>query len=203
MADPTHEELVELLSDEHRTLVDDGVLNVFPGQEYPVLRWARGRSKGKMAKGTGLVPAHNDLAQVSKDTAWKRTGQYRALLERLLPPDEDPNKRGTLAWLVNHGLTAAEGIDEYRDALCPECEHVFKFKVFKKPDTKAVLGILEMLIGRAPEQKEINIHLEEMYRKIDEREDAGGVRVFAVDPHEKARREALETIEGDFREVDD
>ena len=190
------------MSEEHRALVESGQYNAFEGQKYPVLRWATGSKKGKLAPGTGLTPGHNDAAQVGKSTSYRRTAEYRALLERLIPPDEDANKRGTLAWLVAQGFNAAEGGDVKREMTCPECEHSWTEKIWKRPDANAITKMLEMVIGRAPEQKDINLRAEHIYKMIDGRENLKEITVHSVDPHEREKRLLDEPEEGQWREVE-
>ena len=183
-------------------MLDEGKVTVEDGDGYPVVRWAKGRWRGRMAPGTGIVPQHNDIGKISRDTSYQRKREYREVLEFVIPADADETKRGTVGWLLNQGMTAAEGIDTMKDVECPVCEHEFKIAVYKRPDTKAVLGMLEMVIGRAAEQKDISVRFEDLQLQINERRDTGQLKVFEVSPHEKLLCESTEVTEGEFKEVE-
>ncbi len=194
-------DLLDLLSDEHKALVAEGSYAVDTGDGYPVLRWAKGRWKGRLAPGTGIAVKHNDIGQISKDTAYQRRREYRQVLEDLIPADADETRRGTLGWLMKQGMLAAEGVDIKYDATCPECGTEFTIPVMKRPDTKAILGLMEMVIGRAPEQRDINVRFEDLQKRINEQTETREITVHEVSPHERALREEPET-DGEFKEVD-
>lgn len=166
-----------------------------------MLRWAHGRERGRIAPGSGVVVNQADPAINGRKGAWKNTDEYQALLRKVIPAEEDPNKRGTFAWLVTQGLNAAEGGDVKMAFTCPECEHDFTQVVWKRPDANAIIKLMEMVHGRAVEQKDINIRAEAIYRLLDEREDLKQLKVYEVDPHEKAERRELEPEDADWKEV--
>jgi len=195
--------LLDKLNDEHRELVEAGVYKVAPGQDYPLLRWARGNRKGQFVEGGGRPVNSNDIAQISRDTAYQRTNEYRRVLEKLVPASTDETKRGTFGWLVKQGMNAAEGGDVTKDFHCKECGAENTVVVWKRPDSNAIIKIMEMVAGQAPKQQDINLKAEHLYKLIDEREDAASIKVHAVDPHERARREALQLEDGEWRDVDD
>lgn len=173
-------------------MVEKGFYSVHEGQDYPVLRWAAGPRIGQLAPGTGLLPNHNDIAQISKDTGVKRTTQYRELLQKYLPADLDDTKKGSLGWILKQGLTALEGGDKNIDVVCPECDHKFQVVAWKRPDSNALKILLEALVGRADVTKDLNINTESIYRIIDERRDKRDIVVYEVDPQERERREAVD-----------
>lgn len=196
------DDLLSQLSEEHRTLVEAGVYTVFEGQDYPVLRWAFGNKKGQYVEGTGLPVNHVDLGLISKRTGIKRTQEYKALMERLIPPDADSKKYGSFGWLINQGFVAAEGVDVVKAVTCPSCSVEFSVKMFKRPDGNALIKLIEMMVGRASEQKEINIRAEQIYRLLDEQQNVKTIEVFEIDPSERARRKSrAEIIEGIVEEV--
>lgn len=183
---------LDALSPEHRSLVDAGIYSATPGEGgLPVLRWAVGPQIGQFVKGGGRPPGSPDIAEISRRTAYKRTDEYRALVQKYLPADIESGKRGSLGWLLDQGLVAIEGGDVPREIHCPECGHEWTQSFYKKPDSLALKLILELLVGRATEMKEVNVSTEQLLRVVDERRDARDIVVFAVDPTERARREAL------------
>ncbi len=202
-ATPANDEQLEKLSEEHRALVAAEVYNAFDGQDYPVLRWAHGKDRGRLAPGTGITPGHNDIARIGADTSIRRTTEYRALLERKITPDVTSGERGSLGWLLDQGFNAAEGGDVRREMTCPECGHDWTETIWKRPDANAIIKMLEMVVGRAPEQKDINIRAESIYKLIDGRENVKEITVHAVDPHEREERLSDEPEEGEWREVPD
>lgn len=190
--------LVDKLTPEHKTLVEKGVYTVHEGKDYPVLRWAGGSQFGQLAPGTGQPPGAADIGLVSQRTAYKRTTAYRELLEKYLPADLDDTKRGSLGWILSQGLTALEGGDVTKDVTCPSCQHQFKAKMWKRPDSNALKILTEALIGRADVQKDLNINSEHVYRIIDERRDMRDLVVFDVSPSERTEREA---VDAEWREL--
>lgn len=191
-AETPNEALLNQLTDEHRQLVETGVYNVFPGKDYPVLRWATGPLVGKLATGTGITPNHNDSAAVGRASAFKQTAEYKTLLTRYLPADLDDTKRGSLGWILKNALNGLEGGDMMIDVECPHCGEEFRHKAWKKPDPQMAKLLVEALIGKAGETKDVNINSENIYRLMDERRDLRSLQVFEIDPHEREKREAID-----------
>lgn len=203
MVKPTPEErekLVAVLSPEDRAKVEAGDINVFPAKpgSYPVLRWAKGNSEGKtpgsLAPGTGHAQGAGDIGNNAARYAYKRTNAYKDLLEHLIPADLDPTKRGSIGWLFEQGFAAAEGGTVSIDVTCPDCGHKHKVEAWKKPDAVAFKTLIEQVLGRATETKNVNVESKNLHAIIDERIPAEAIEVYDLDDEIVARRRA--EIEG-------
>lgn len=193
------ETLLDKLNDQDRDLVDRGVLIAYEGKDYPVLKWGVGPRTGQLAPGTGVAPA-TPSAENGRRGSMRQTNEYKELIKRYLPADIESGARGSLGWILDQALTAMEGGMVIREFTCSECGEGNSVEVWRKPDVNAIKLITETLVGRAAEQKDININSEQIYRLIDERSEVKDLTVFTVDPSERdARNEAAKAwIEGEL-----
>jgi hypothetical protein len=192
-------ELVAKLTPEDQARWQAGEINVFPGKDYPVVRNAPGQpNAGKLVPGTGVPPAVPSAENGTRG-GYKKTNAYKELLQKYLPADIESGKRGSLGWILEQAMTAMEGGDVDKEFICDSCGERNHVTVWKRPDTNAIKLVMETLIGRAAEQKDININSEQIYRLIDERSQVKDLTVFTVDPHEREARDAAaaEWIEGE------
>ena len=157
-----------LLTDEEKELVADGTYYLLPGKDKPVIRWSAGSRKGQLVVGTGVPPKHRSLGEQSKENAYKHTAAYKELMQVRIPAENDPDKFGTFAWLIQQMLKAIEGGDVFVDAQCVDCGTKFKQKAWKKPDTQAGIKLIELYVGRATETKEVSMSVTQMYQLMDE-----------------------------------
>lgn len=211
-------ELFTQLNPADQEKVLNGNYKLFPTRDgsYPHFRWKKGNPEGKFpgtrAPGAGVSPAHVDRENGKQNSGLRNTRAYRDLLSYLLPPDLDPERRGSVGWLIEQALTAAEG--EYVRVECPSCEH--KFDAWRKPDSTILKELIHQTVGPAPKEVQHSGSTETIHRLIDERVDVGDVERISVhrqDPAEKARREAAiaeqrrvdagvgNVIEGEYRDA--
>lgn len=191
--------LIDQLNDHDRDAVERGIYTVHPGANYPVLRYAAGPNLGAYAPGTGIPVNHNDMKEISRRTAYKRTSEYQELMRKYLPADLDDEKKGTLGWILKQGMEAIEGSNISKTVACNQCGHEQRVSMYRRPDGNVLIKVLELLVGRAAEQKDININSESMYRLIDERRDLKDLTVYEVSPTERAAREE---VAGEWRELE-
>lgn len=183
--------LTDLLTDEHRALVERGIYTIHPGAAYPVLRWAAGPNLGAYAPGSGIPVNHNDIGQIGRQTAYKRTAEYQELMRKYLPADLDDTKKGTLGWILKQGMEAIEGATVSKKVTCNQCGHEQNVGMYRRPDGNVLVKIVELLVGRAAEQRDVNINSEAMYHIIDERRAMRDLVVYEVSPTEREEREVL------------
>ena len=200
----TDEEKLELLdsmtNEELRQGVLDGTYYILGASDTPgkpMVRWTAGPQKGRPVKGSGAPPgAAEVMTKVSIDNAYKRTGAYHALVERHWTPK--------LEWLFTQAEKMIEGGDVMVDAVCPNCDHAFKVKAYKKGDSQALKVVWEGVIGRATERKEVDVNIRALMARIDQRVPIESIEVVDVSPEEIQERMALaaagEAVSDAYRE---
>lgn len=170
----------------------------------PVLRWASGDLKGKLAPGTGIIPGSKTRGELSKETAWKRTAAYRDIMELVVKADGDAEKWGSFAWVITNLLKGIEGGDVYLNLKCPHCHEDAKHKVWKRPDTQAGIKLVELFVGRATETKDISVTTKQIFELMDETLDTYVIETREVSSEEVDRRRAAVAVEdASYRELAD
>lgn len=171
----------------------DGTWIVLPGKnpEKPVVR---SRAKGSIVKGSGITPGHNDMGQISKDFAHRRTASYREALEKIVSVDGPADQRGSFAWFLQRAMDAADGSPA--GVKCPECQHYW-IHPFGKKDGSVIVKLIEMLHGKAQEVKEVNLKVQAMQEILEDQSD--DYHVYSVSFEEAEERRNI--IEGDVRGI--
>ncbi len=179
------QELLDLLPPNLRLQVEMGELNVYEGQrpEKPVVT----NMKGQLVKGSGRWPGANDPAEVGRQNGYKNSKDYQDAMKKLIPIDGDIDKKGSFAWLVNQGFTAAEGSPQRIS--CPHCSYNGLF-AFKK-DSNAIIKLIEMVHGRARETKDINVEDRKLIELLDSRIPLEDLVVHTLTEEQIAEREQL------------
>jgi len=175
--------------------VQVGERTLHPGRDAykPVIRYGpKGQHPGALAPGSGVSPRHQDVENGRKG-AIKQTKEYGALLERIIPATEDTDQWGSFGWLVTQGLRAAEGNRQHKDVACSECGHIETVEFAGKPDTNAIIKLIEFLRGRATETREIDVRAAHIHKTLEAGVDVSELFVHALHPDEvAARRKALD-----------
>lgn len=177
----------------------DVVVSEGRNPEKPVVRWADGPKRGGFVKGSGVVAAHVDSENGTR-SAVKQTTEYRALMEKLVSLGDDPEQRGSFAWLMDQMFEAIEGGWTKVEVKCPTCAEEFETQAWKKHDMVAATKLLDRLIPKAPQRTEIDIRSESIHVELEERFDPGTLRVNHVPPMDLERRERMLDVEVDIVE---
>jgi hypothetical protein len=189
------DDVVRTLDPELLQQVQVGERTLHPGRDAykPVIRYGpKGQHPGALAPGSGVSPRHQDVEN-GRRGAIKQTKEYGALLERIIPANEDTEQWGSFGWLVTQGLRAAEGNRQKKDVTCSECGHIEAVEFAGKPDTNAIIKLIEFLRGRATETREIDVRAAHIHKTLEAGVDISELLVNALPPDEvAARRKALE-----------
>ena len=189
------DDVIRTLDPELLRQVQMGERTLHPGRDAykPVIRYGpKGQHPGALAPGSGVGPRHQDVENGRKG-AIKQTKEYGALLERLIPANEDVNQWGSFGWLVTQGLRAAEGNRQSKNVTCSDCGHVEVVEFAGKPDANAIIKLIEFLRGRATETREIDVRAAHIHKTLEAGVDVSELLVNALPPAEVAsRRKALE-----------
>lgn len=168
------------------------------GDGQPVLRDISSRN---FMKGTGRVPAATDEALIAGKYTHRRTRAYKQfqiasqeVLKAAIPITGNPDKWGSLEWIIERGLEAAEGKTIKKRVTCPcGCDYSFDVSMYKAPDVRAIQTILDHRLGKPKETSEINVRSEEIVLMLNERRDADAIEVYDINEEQVAeRRKALE-----------
>jgi hypothetical protein len=183
------QQLAEKLTPELKERYDKGEVLVFPGQdpEKPVVRDAETK---RLVKGTGITPHHNDVGQISKETAWKRTNDYGDWLQSKLKISElpTPQDRESADWWWERAQEAAQ--HAYAEVKCPSCNHVWEHRVGKQ-DGNLIFKIMELVTGKATQKTEINIRQQEILQILNEATERREITIHTLTPDEVERRRAV------------
>ena len=193
--EPTLEELVENLTPELRKRYDDGEINVFPSQnpKKPVVRDV---VTGVLVKGTGLTPKHNDSAEISRRTAYKRSNDYHNWLNSKLKIDgSGPQDKESAEWWWARAQEAA--LHSYAPVTCPNCQTKFEHRVGKQ-DGNLIFKILELATGKATQKTEVNVRQEEIIKILNEETDVREITIHTLTPDEVEKRRMI--VEGQMAE---
>jgi len=205
LSDDERRDLLETMTNEElRTGVLEGHYYIAgpsdtPGK--PMVRHALGPLKGRPVKGTGAVKGSAaNMAIVSKDYAYKRTANWRVLVEEYWGPK--------LPQLFKYATDMMEGgmVSKTEKVSCPcGCDYTFPVTVemYKKGDAQALKVVWEAIIGRATERKEVDINIRSLIARIDAREDTNLLEIVDLTPDEVAERMALANrgeVEAQWRE---
>lgn len=189
----TQKELAVLLPEELRRLFDTDQVYLAEGKsaDKPVVRWRTGEHKGAFVTGTGgeiRVPSEDN----GQRGGIRQTNEYRALLERYMTDDR-------FTWLIDQLFTAVEGGEIYQD--CHACGT--PVHMYRKPDTNAALKLMDQMMGKATEHKEIDIEMRSLHAEIEAKVDPGTLRINRVDPGEVRRRREHLAVEVEAEVLDD
>jgi len=189
------DDVIRTLDPELLQQVQMGERTLHPGRDAykPVIRYGpKGAHPGALAPGSGVSPRHVDVENGRKG-AIKQTKEYGALLERIIPANEDADQWGSFGWLVTQGLRAAEGNKQSKNVTCSECGHVEAVEFAGKPDANAIIKLIEFLRGRATETREIDVRAAHIHKTLEAGVDISELLVHALPPDEvAARRKALD-----------
>ena len=180
--------LLELVPVSVQARVESGELELLPGQNpaRPVIREVQ---TGRLVAGSGRYPKANDAAQVSRDTAYKRTTSFRHGLEEMVQMDGPADRVGTFPWLLNQAIDEAKGYDF--EITCGDCGS--PVHVVKKRNAMFLFKFIELLAGKARETQDLNIKSESLVAVLNTREAMGEITVHTIDPAtSRSRREAIE-----------
>lgn len=181
------QELLEHLTPALREKVERGELLVFEGQraDKPVLRDAY---SGKIVKGSGRPPKANDIALISRKTAFKRTRTFSEAFDAFIPSKREDNPEAiiSLEELIDYAAKVARGWHSYKDVDCPSCNHHFSVEMQNKPDAKLLSFLIERRVGKAKETMEINTRSEQIIAMLSDKTPV--VEVIALTPKEKMER---------------
>ena len=186
-----NDDILKTLDSELLQQVQQGERTLHPGRDAykPVIRYGpKGQHPGALAPGSGVSPRHKD-AENGRQGAIKQTKEYGALLERLIPANEDKTEWGSFGWLVTQGLRAAEGNPQKKDVTCSECGHTEVVEFAGKPDTNAIIKLIEFLRGRATETREIDVRAAHIHKTLEAGVDISELLVNALPPDEVAARQ--------------
>ena len=188
-------EIMDTLDSDTRALVDAGLVKLWRGRNgKPVLRDA----KGKILPGSGLhLNENHGNTDNATAMSWKRTNAYRSLIEKYFTEDK-------FDAMLEAGFEASIGHPISKEAVCHDCGATQQIEMYRKPDSTIFFKVLEQLMGRAEETKQINVDSEHLHRLIDERTDVTEVETFSVRPEvSEARRERIESEDAEYVIVDD
>lgn len=143
-------------------------------------------STGRIVKGSGRPPNANNPAVVGKVAAAKRTRAYNEALQAFVPVDRDgsPEAIVSLQELMEAAARVATG--KSVAVTCPECKTEFGASV--GVDSKVLTFLLERLLGRATETKDINIRSEQLVAMLHDFTPSKTREVIALTPEERAER---------------
>lgn len=154
-------------------------LVVLNGKEY---------KRGQLLPGSGRYPRSNDSAAVGRATAWKQSATWNEAFQTLVTAFEEPHAKTSVEHLLEVISRAIEGGEiraRCRHEKCNE-EHL----VYLKPDTGAALRLLERLIGKAAETKNVNVNASVETKTLEVRQ----VDVRVYDMSEATAEERLEAL---------
>lgn len=176
-------DLIDLAPPEYREQIIAGEIEVLPGQNplKPVVRWADGPQKGQILAGSGRYPRANDIAQVSKETAVKRTKSYQEAMNLLMDADAGPDVKGSFAWWYEQAMDAAQGHPTTVTVICPHanpddpdagCKDLSHSQrvIVQKKDGNLIFRLLELKHGKAKETVEVNAQTHAMIQVLEQRD---------------------------------
>ena len=177
--------LFDLLSDELRDRALEGSVKVWPGKN-PLKPYVTDAVTGKVVKGSGRPAGGNDLGLISKQTAFKRSRNYREALQAFFPADRNgsPDAIGSLQEMAELLMKAVRGKPVALS--CPSCKHSFEVPI--QPDTKALTWAMENLAGRARETTDINLRSEQIIQILHDPTPENIIEVVSISPEERAER---------------
>lgn len=176
--------LLDLLTPELREKVEAGEYVIRgPGQnDKPVVV----DTAGRIVKGSGRPPNANNPAVVGKVSAAKRSRAYAEAMQAFIPVDREGSNEAivSLEELLESAARVATG--KAVGVSCPECRHEFLAQI--GVDSKVLTFLLERLLGRATETKDINIRSEQLVAMLHDYTPSKAREVIAVSPQERAER---------------
>lgn len=187
------------LAPEVLALIESGEAKVAgPGQELgrPVVVYA---SSGRFVAGTGRPANANDVAEVSRDTAFKRTKAYADALNRFIPAYKEQGAISSLEELLEAARKVTTDTTYHTEVVhaCSECGHedVVPITIPGKPDAKVLTFLIERLVGAANKTQEVNVHTDEVMRIMTDQRVLHQLEVVSLTPEQLAERKRL-VLEG-------
>jgi hypothetical protein len=187
------EALLEALDPETRELVEGGdILITEIGQNgRPVLIDATTK---QFVTGTGRPQNANDIGQIAKETAFKRTNAYREAWESMFAIG-GPEGARSFSDLVDTLWWAAQGAPQLADCHHAGCGR--KHLAVLKPDAKVLMQMVDNLVGGKKHQIEEAGGIVELHDLLTKGADGPRepVTIWEVDPRgnnsPEARKQAL------------
>lgn len=141
---------------------------------------------GRIVKGSGRPINANDPAVVGKVSAAKRSRAYNEALQAFVPVDRDgtPEAIVSLQELMEAAARVATG--KSVEVVCAHCSQPFNASI--GVDSKVLTFLLERLLGRATETKDINIRSEQLVAMLHDYSPSQAREVIALTPEERADR---------------
>lgn len=182
-----NEELVDLLTPELREKVEAGEYRIQGEGQNPAKPVVIDAATGRIVKGSGRPQNANDIAAVSKQTAFKRSKSYNEALEVMAPAYRDtPGAIISLEELIEQAkkLIVPEKRKHKKD--CPQCHTEVVFEVDRLPDAKTLIFMIERLAGAAAKTTEVNVHSEEYVRILHDKRVVQQVEIVALTAEQRA-----------------
>lgn len=150
--------------------------------------------KGQVVKGSGRYPNANNAAAISKITARKRSRTYQEAMYDMISVDEESGKDAiiSLEKLLDAAAHVATG--KPKAVTCPACNNRFLEAI--DVDSKVLVFLLERILGKATETKDVNIRSEQIVELLRDESVNARLEIVALDPRERSERQR--TIEAEF-----
>ena len=142
---------------------------------------------------SGRYATANDLAVVSKQSAWKRTRGYREMKEMFIPSEKNSHTKEAIVSLqeIVEALWQA-CLGSPQEVTCPDCggKNIVAFK----KDPNALFKFYENLVGRATETSEVSVTNKSLIAILNDTTKLDELITIELDPRVAAERAKL--IEG-------
>ena len=150
----------------------------------------------------GRYNTANNIGEISKKTAYKRTSGYKEMRERYITAQGKTKESIiSLEEIIQQLWEACMGSPQKVKVQCPhpdDCpegggEHVVAF-AFRK-DPKSLFSLYENIVGRATETAEVSVNNRHLVELLHDTTPLNDIRVIDLLPEEMYSRKAL--IEGE------
>jgi hypothetical protein len=185
------EALMEALDPETRELVEGGdiIITEIGQNGRPVLIDATTK---QFVTGTGRPKAANDIGEIAKQTAFKRTNAYREAWESMFAIG-GPEGARSFSDLVDTLWWAAQGAPQLADCHHAGCGR--KHLSVLKPDAKVLMQMVDNLVGGKKHQIEEASGMADLHEMLQGGATGEPVTIWEVDPRgnnsPEARKQAL------------
>lgn len=149
---------------------------------------------GHIVKGSGRHPKANNAATVSKMTAVKRSRTYQEAMYDMISVDEESGKNAILSLEELLKAAAHVATGKPKAVTCPACLHQFLEAI--AVDSKVLVFLLERILGKATETKDVNIRSEQIVELLRDESVNARLEIVALDPRERSERQRV--IEAEF-----
>lgn len=131
----------------------------------------------------------NNAAVVGRVSAVKRSRAFNEAITEFISVDKDAGERAitSLEELLEAAARVATG--KSVKVTCPHCETEFGASI--GVDSKVLTWLLERLLGRAVEVKDVNIRSEQIVALLSDKTPMRDIEVVALDPRERAERQRI------------